>query len=120
MRKRRPKGSGKSPFCKCGKLKERPAQGYCNDCRNKHSRENRKRHWELPEEQRKKANARAYVKEYIKRGNIEKQPCVVCGTMENLEAHHEDYNKPLEVIWYCRKHHVEMHEEAKKCQTDYS
>ena len=39
---------------------------------------------------------------------IEKQPCIVCGKKE-AEAHHDDYSKPLEVKWLCRKHHAELH-----------
>lgn len=39
----------------------------------------------------------------IKRGN-----CEICGA-ENAQAHHCDYNKPLEVMWLCSKHHGEWH-----------
>lgn len=42
-----------------------------------------------------------------KRAN--KMPCVECGSTENIHAHHEDYNKPLEVIWFCAKHHHRHH-----------
>lgn len=35
-----------------------------------------------------------------------KQPCEKCGC-EKVEAHHEDYSKPLEINWLCKKHHVE-------------
>ena len=38
-----------------------------------------------------------------------KDTCKVCGTNENVEAHHEDYSKPLEIIWLCRNHHREHH-----------
>lgn len=37
------------------------------------------------------------------------QPCTVCGTTEAVHAHHDDYNKPLEVIWLCPRHHAERH-----------
>lgn len=54
----------------------------------------------------KKWKARAMVGNAIKMGRLSKQPCEVCGT-EKVEAHHKDYEKPLEVNWLCRKHHVE-------------
>lgn len=42
---------------------------------------------------------------------IFKQPCVECGTTENLHAHHHDYSKPLDVTWYCALHHHRHHHE---------
>lgn len=39
-----------------------------------------------------------------------KQQCNVCGTDENIVAHHCDYDKPLDVMWLCAKHHTEWHE----------
>lgn len=109
MRKRNLKGLGRNPICKCGKLKERPAQGWCNACRNAYSRANRKRHSQLSEEDRKRANCRSYLNVYIRRGTIKKGVCEICGSDYKIEAHHEDYNKPLEVTWLCRNHHLEKH-----------
>ena len=36
------------------------------------------------------------------------QPCQVCGK-PNAFAHHDDYDKPLEVKWLCNYHHSEYH-----------
>ncbi len=44
----------------------------------------------------------------IRDGRLEKEPCEICGK-ENAEAHHDDYSKPLDVRWLCRKHHLEHH-----------
>ena len=41
-------------------------------------------------------------------GKIKKYPCEVCGDKKS-EGHHEDYSKPLEVIWLCHKHHLIKH-----------
>jgi len=47
----------------------------------------------------------------VKYGRVIRQPCVICG--KKADGHHPDYAKPLEVIWLCRKHHVEAHKLAK-------
>lgn len=44
----------------------------------------------------------------IASGKLAKMPCEICGDMET-QAHHDDYNKPLEVRWLCEKHHKEWH-----------
>jgi hypothetical protein len=48
------------------------------------------------------------VKYAIKTGKLIKQPCFVCGEIE-VDAHHPDYNAPLDVVWLCKKHHREVH-----------
>ena len=53
---------------------------------------------------RMKANARSYAHVYIKRGKLKKGICEVCGSAD-VEAHHDDYTKPLAVRWFCRLHH---------------
>lgn len=84
---------------------------YCNDCRNAHARATRK-NWRFNEEDRRKDNCRAYANVYLKRGKLVKQPCEVCGSPES-QMHHDDYSKPLEVRWLCRRHHLYLHEDAK-------
>lgn len=44
----------------------------------------------------------------IRDGKLLKQPCEVCAS-ENVQAHHCDYDKPLEVMWLCPIHHEEWH-----------
>jgi len=40
---------------------------------------------------------------------IRVKKCVECGSDIQVEAHHEDYSKPLEVLWLCRKCHYHKH-----------
>ncbi len=42
-------------------------------------------------------------------GVINEMPCIRCGSMLNLHAHHEDYSKPLEVEWLCASCHRRRH-----------
>ena len=44
----------------------------------------------------------------VKAGRVQKKPCEVCGSSK-VDGHHEDYCKPLEVRWLCRRHHGEEH-----------
>ena len=53
----------------------------------------------------KKYKARTAVSNALRGGKLKKTPCMVCAE-EKVNAHHEDYDKPLEVLWLCRKHHM--------------
>ena len=48
------------------------------------------------------------VQNAIKRGELRRQPCAVCGA-PNAHGHHADYNKPLEVMFLCQLHHDQIH-----------
>jgi hypothetical protein len=48
-------------------------------------------------------NAVAYA---LKTGKLTKGVCEVCGD-PNVEAHHDDYDKKLDVRWLCIRHHGE-------------
>lgn len=43
---------------------------------------------------------------------IEKQPCFICGG--KAEAHHPDYDRPLDVVWLCSAHHKQAHAMARQ------
>lgn len=42
------------------------------------------------------------VAEAIRLGKITPSPCEMCGE-KKVQAHHDDYNKPLDVRWLCDK-----------------
>lgn len=56
---------------------------------------------------REKAMARAKLNYHVKCGKIKKQSCF-CGEIK-VDGHHSDYSKPLEVVWLCRLHHLQLH-----------
>lgn len=56
--------------------------------------------------------ARQGLRNAIRRGELLKQPCEVCGASD-VEAHHCDYTKPLDVMWLCKEHHSEWHRNNK-------
>lgn len=62
----------------------------------------RKRRLKYPE----KNKARNLISNGLRSGKISKLPCEVCGELKS-QAHHLDYSKPYDVIWLCRKHHME-------------
>jgi len=45
----------------------------------------------------------------LKKGILERMPCVMCGETKLVHAHHDDYSKPLEVMWLCVIHHKARH-----------
>jgi DnaJ-class molecular chaperone len=87
-------------------------QRYCKSCHAANMRATRPKHRDLPMHAKIKANCRAMTGHYVKRGLIVKTPCKECGSL-NVEAHHNDYTKPMEVLWFCRKHHLEFHAQSK-------
>lgn len=63
------------------------------------------------ERDRRKAIAHSLVKQAIERGEIMPKLCERkgCAFHGKALAHHEDYDKPLDVIWLCPPHHSEAH-----------
>ena len=57
-----------------------------------------------------KERARTAVKVALLAGTLERQPCEVgVDCAGRIEAHHDDYSRPLNVRWLCRRHHGEAH-----------
>ncbi len=53
----------------------------------------------------------------VRDGRLVRKPCEVCGTTERVQAHHDDYSKPLEVRWLCFVHHRQAHGQLKYLKT---
>lgn len=48
------------------------------------------------------------VEQALISGKLHRKPCEKCGK-EKVDAHHDDYSKPLDVRWLCRSHHLQHH-----------
>jgi hypothetical protein len=48
------------------------------------------------------------VEKAVAKGILVPRPCEVCGNPK-AQAHHDDYQQPLQVRWLCKKHHHEWH-----------
>jgi len=97
----------------------------CRDCQNEYHRLKRQRPdvkkrqvQYVMKHQRKykddpvfklKLRARERLREQIRRGKIKRGDCSICDK-PNAHAHHEDYTKALDVIWFCRQHHDAYHQ----------
>lgn len=64
--------------------------------------------------------AQGVVEKALKKGILIRKPCEKCGKngvmsdgRSEVQAHHIDYNKPLDVIWFCQLCHHEWHKENK-------
>lgn len=105
--------NGLQAFCKiCNKERCRVyyasgkfARYYSTEQGRAKRRAYNQRTWERFPERRK---ALQLMQSAIRHGRLFRGPCEVCGNMR-VDGHHEDYSKPLEVRWLCRKHHREEH-----------
>ncbi len=67
---------------------------------------NRKKKLKFPE----KIKAQNAVHDAIKRGKLDRPwVCELCKAEVFIEAHHNDYAKPLEIVWVCAACHKKLH-----------
>ena len=52
----------------------------------------------------------------IRDGKIKRKNCEICGN-EKTQGHHEDYDKHLDVVWLCVRHHNDRHIHLRDCKT---
>jgi len=63
-----------------------------------------------------KRRACGKVKYALRTGKLKKKNCLVCSSPKT-QAHHEDYDKPLDVAWLCVRHHMDRHIHLRDCET---
>ena len=66
-------------------------------------------------ENREKRNAHSRVQRAIENGLLIKpSTCQICGKCEcEIQGHHHDYSKPLDVVWVCTECHGKLHKKYK-------
>jgi hypothetical protein len=89
-------------------MEERRAKGLCKKPTKEQALANYKQ-WK--ERNPEKHKAHRAVARAVRKGKLVKPAyCQHRGCKRvRLEAHHDDYTKPLEVIWLCRRHHAARH-----------
>lgn len=55
-----------------------------------------------------KYKAQNAVNNALRDGKLKREPCYFCRA-EFVHAHHQDYSKPLEVMWLCPRCHHRLH-----------
>jgi hypothetical protein len=113
--------SGLHPWCKdCKKTKQKHYQkttagkivhsrankSYCKTLKGKKA--TRKKYEVQKENHPEKEKARVALNDAVRVGKIKKGLCVICKS-NKVEAHHPDYQKPLDIIWLCKDHHTKLH-----------
>jgi len=101
-------------------------QKRCRENRKRWFFENPERHKEMKKKGEKNYNLkyperlRAKRKAQYRRNILRKKACEICSFTQNLEMHHENYFKPLEVITLYRSCHVRITSEKMKGGEQYS
>jgi hypothetical protein len=75
----------------------------CNDCSPFYAKYLRRKKERIRIRDKQKEHANYVIRKMIKDHLLEKLPCEICGYIK-AQAHHDDYNKPTQVIWLCQKH----------------
>jgi len=86
---------------------------YCKQCRNEYRklprvmelhRKQAKEYYRNMSKERK--HCIHIFNKLLKAGLVKPDKCEVCNESRKLEAHHEDYSKPFEFKWLCKRCHA--------------
>lgn len=121
---------GRPPSCQCGACSKCKHAAYVRDWyRSKSLDERRRMRAQRDAERVREADRQRYrenkenpesgymirleatrkLNAAVRRGEIKRGACEACGTTENVQGHHDDYDKPLDVRWLCTVCHAAEH-----------
>lgn len=89
----------------CRECTKREKRKYYHENKHKLLKAKSLRAKNYPEKLIAKDKAKYYIKKIL--------PCRVCNS-NKTERHHPDYSKPLEVIFLCHEHHIQLHVKLNK------
>jgi len=86
---------------------------YAKYEKSRYKRQERRRKMLQYQRERRSLNPEKYkannlTTNAIRDGRLTQKPCIKCGA-KKTEAHHPDYNNPLDVEWLCRSCHLAEH-----------
>lgn len=78
---------------------------FCQACKDR---------WSQTSEAKQKRSAQQALSNAIRDGKLTRQPCEACTKSGRVQhgtshGHHEDYAKPLDIVWLCPLHHRWVH-----------
>lgn len=98
----------------CGSLKMKTGCSYDNDrkyrnkyCRSKQAKKYNNKYHITYKPDSFKVKSRNKIRYEVRAKRILKPIiCELCNEVKSLQAHHKDYNKPLDVNWLCKQCHI--------------
>lgn len=91
-------------------LKNKSIHEKSKEWREKNREQYRKSVKEHAKKNPLKVRARKIVSYHVQKGNMTRpSKCSRCLKECKTEAHHEDYTKPLDIVWLCKLCHAEEH-----------
>jgi 5-hydroxyisourate hydrolase-like protein (transthyretin family) len=104
------KGYGKKSYDKNKEHKKQLMKEYAQTEEGRAAKLRAQKKYRSSEQYSLKQNARKKVLRAVQAGKLTKPKlCESCKQELKLEAHHEDYNVPLEVVWLCKDCHEDTH-----------
>jgi hypothetical protein len=98
--------------------RESDARRYRKHKKKRHALSDKYKKLEGPA--RDKYLARRKLQWAVKTGKVRKlKGCQLCWR-KAVHGHHENYSKPLEVIWVCQRCHTHLHKDEDKCLKNLS